>query len=120
MKRMKWLIYLTLYLTLALSIAFLPGSCDRAEGKLDARYPYERLLVGDEEARVHTVDVVLNLKELIKQHGDDSRLLRYVDEDARVVVYLTLNSTGNIFTSMQIVTRGELSPHSPLFRRMGW
>ena len=120
MKPMKWLIYLTLYLALALSIAFLPGSCDRAEGKSDTRNPYERLLVGDKEARVRAVDVVVNLKELIKQHGDDSRILRYVDKDARVIIYFTLNSTGDMFTSMQIVTRSELSPHSPLFQRMGW
>jgi len=114
------LYYLMACIVLAMSIALLPGSCDKANGKLDTRNPYERLLVGGEEGRVEAVDVVINLKELIKQHGDDSRILRYVEKDARIVIYFTLNSTGDMFTSMQIVTRGELSPHSPLFKRMGW
>ena len=82
--------------------------------------PYERLLVTDKTGRAHAVDVIINLEELVKQHNDDSRLLRYVDEDARVVIYFTQNSTGDMFTSMQTITRGELSSRSSLFNRMGW
>lgn len=61
-------------------------------------YPYKQLLTD-----AGNVDVLINLEQLIKDHGDDSRLLRYVDKDANVVIYLTQNSTGDMFTSMQAI-----------------
>lgn len=86
--------------------------------KEDIRSPYKKLWImvdGEEQGRY--VEVLCDLKKLVKQHGDDSRLLRYIDEDAKVIIYLTQNSTGDMFTSMQVKTFIELNEDCNLKKR---
>jgi len=119
----KWLVYLTLYLALALSIAFLPGSCDRAQGA-DAGYEnhivtekYVTLTYASDNVR-YQVEVIADLSQLLKEHGDDSRLLRIIDHDAHTVIYVILNDTGEMFTGLQVLSRKDIHVFAPLYKRL--
>ena len=124
MKRMKWLIYLTLYLTLALSIAFLPGSCDRAQGEtkagvIAAGTVYSPATVSfSSNGKTYEAAIIADLDEYIRKHGDKSKLLRFIDHDARTVMYVLLNETGDMFTGMQVITSNDLNVHAPLMKRL--
>lgn len=119
MKSLKWLIYLTLYLALALSIAFLPGSCDRAEGKSPVwvgNNGHITLSFNTTDTR-YQADVIADLHQYLREHGDGSKMLRIIDNDARTVIYVLLNSTGDMFTGLQVIPSTAISPHSPLYKR---
>ena len=114
----RWLVYLTIYLALALSIAFLPGSCDRAEGKNPiVTEKYVTLPYASDSAR-YEVEVIADLDQFLREHGDNSRLLRIIDHDAQVVIYTTLNATGDMFTGLQIMSRKDIHVHASLYKRL--
>ena len=116
MKLTKVLICLVLYLTLALSIAFLPGSCDRAQGETTTVLaPDTRTFTSN--GRTYEATVIADLSQYLKEHGDDSALLRFVDYDAHTVIYVLLNDTGEMFTGLQVVPTTALSTRSPLWKR---
>ncbi len=105
-------------ITLFCALIFVLGMATENTARISMPSPYYQLAVTNPDGRTYQVDVLIDLKALIKEHGDDSRLLRYVDKDARIIIYLTQNSTGDIFTSMQTVPSTKISIHSPLYKRL--
>ena len=67
--------------------------------------------------KTYKFDIVAPVKELIKEHGDDTRIMRHVDIDAGVVIYFTINATGDMVTSMHPIPINELSRSSNLYKR---
>ena len=114
--KIKHLVFLIIAIVV-ISIGILTAMDEIAETEAKKPYPYKRLLVGDGDGRVQAVDVIVDVQELIKQHGDDSKLLRTIDEDANVVIYFTLNATGDMVTSMHPIPFADLDVHSDLFKR---
>jgi len=109
--------YAIAIIILGCAIAFLPGSCDRAQGKDPiVTNKYITLPYASDVAR-YEITVIADLNQFLKEHGDDSRILRIIDHDARVVIYTTLNETGDMFTGMQAVPSTAISVHSPLYKR---
>jgi len=108
------------FLILAVVCLFLGGlvsSLRIASAKAEKPYPFEHLLTSDNEGNVRAVDVILDVKQFIKDHGDTTRILRTVDTDAHVVIYFTLNATGDMVTSMHPVPFATLDRHSDLWKR---
>jgi len=117
-KREDWIFHAIACAILALAIAFLPGSCDRAEGKNSiVTEKYVTLTFTSDSAR-YEVKVIADLDQFLREHGDNSRLLRVIDHDAQVVIYTTLNATGDMFTGLQIMSRKDIHVHAPLYKRL--
>ena len=112
--------YAIAIIILGLAIAFLPGSCDRVEGNDSIRWigntGHHQLSFSANTVR-YKADVIADLDQFLREHGDNSRLLRIIDNDARTVIYVLLNSTGDMFTGLQVIPSTAISPHSPLYKR---
>ena len=84
-------LYLLICVVLGLAIAFLPGSCDRAESA-ESGMKYT-----DTVAEISTVD-------------DTPRLLRLVDKDAGVVCYILQNDAMTFLSGLQCIPLGNTRP----------
>ena len=104
----------TLVAIMALGLGGITASLRAANVYPASPYPQQHVIV---PTCTYTFDVIIPVKELIKQHGDESRILRYVDEDARVVIYFTLNATGDMITSMHPIPMSNMDVNSNLYKR---
>ncbi|MGD9381958.1 MAG: hypothetical protein PVI03_05890 [Candidatus Thorarchaeota archaeon] len=77
-------------------------------------YPLESIVT---PTKTYHCEVIIPVAKLIKQYGDDTRIMRYVDEDAGVVIYFTVNDTGELVTSMHPIPIGNLSIYRNLYKR---
>lgn len=90
-----------------------------AESKMNVRYPYTQVLVTAPDGKEYWADIIADL-EAFSDKKDRSRLLRIIDKDARVLIYITQNDTAEMFTSMQTIPSTALSTYSNFYKRMGW
>lgn len=77
-------------------------------------YPLESVLT---PTKTYNCEVIVPVKELIKQYDDYTRIMRYVDEDAGVVIYFTVNETGDMVTSMHPIPINSLDVNRNLYKR---
>jgi hypothetical protein len=110
-------LFFAIFAIMAIGIAGIIATVRASSVDAKNPYPYKRLIISDEEGHVTNLDIIVDIKELIRAHGDDSKLLRVVDSDAHVVIYFTLNATGDMVTSMHPVPFKDLGVHSNLFKR---
>jgi hypothetical protein len=87
--------------------------------RMDVRNPYTQVLVKDKSGKEYWADVIADLESFSKEK-DRSRLLRIIDNDARVAIYITQNDMAEMFTSMQVVPSTALDVNSNLYKRMDW
>ena len=83
------------------------------------RNPFTQVLVHDKDGKEYWADIIVDL-EAFSDEKDRSRLLRVVDRDARVLIYITQNDTASMFTSMQVLSKILLDPNSDFYKRMDW
>lgn len=77
-------------------------------------YPLESVLT---PTKTYNCEVIVPVRELIKQYDDYTRIMRYVDEDAGVVIYFTVNETGDMVTSMHPIPINSLDVNRNLYKR---
>lgn len=103
----------TLFAILALGLGGIAASLAESRPSMPSPYP-----VLKNETRSYEVEVIADLKQLLKEHGDDSRMLRVIDHDAQTIIYVLLNDTGEMFTGLQAVSRTSISIYSPIYQRL--
>jgi hypothetical protein len=109
--------YAIAIIILGLAIAFLPGSCQKVEGKdTIVTNKYVSLPYASDSAR-YEAEVIADLDQFLREHGDNSKLLRIIDHDAQAVIYVILNDTGEMFTGLQVLSRKDIHVHAPLYKR---
>ena len=105
-------------LTLFCVLIFVLGMAT-ADSRMNVRNPYTQVLVTAPDGKEYWADIIVDL-EAFSDKKDRSRLLRVVDKDARVLIYITQNDTAEMFTSMQTIPSTALSIHSNFYKRMDW
>ncbi len=105
-------------LTLFCTFIFVLGMAT-AEGRNSIWNPYTQVLVHAPDGKEYWADIIVDL-EAFSDKKDRSRLLRVVDKDARVLIYITQNDTAEMFTSMQTIPSTALSIYSNFYKRMDW
>jgi hypothetical protein len=106
-------------LTLFCVFIFILGMATENTARMDVRNPYTQVLVKDKSGKEYWADVIADLESFSKEK-DRSRLLRIIDNDARVAIYITQNDMAEMFTSMQVVPSTALDVNSNLYKRMDW
>ena len=110
--------FITLVAILALGLGGI-YSIKTVESKMTLNNPYTQVLVQDKDGKEYWADIIVDLEAFADQK-DRSRLLRVVDRDARVLIYITQNDTAKMFTSMQAIPSTALSIYSNFYKRMDW
>ncbi len=105
-------------ITLFCALIFILGMAT-ADSRMNVRNPYTQVLVHAPDGKEYWADIIVDL-EAFSDKKDRSRLLRVVDKDARVLIYITQNDTAEMFTSMQTIPSTALGIHSNFYKRMGW